>query len=50
MSKLREAKREDLRARLIAATRARMEKSGLTGLRARDITSDAGALYGVRRP
>jgi AcrR family transcriptional regulator len=47
MSKLREAKREDLRARLIAATRARMEKSGLNGLRARDITTDAGCALGA---
>jgi AcrR family transcriptional regulator len=47
MSNLRETKREDLRARLIAAAKARMEASGLTGLRARDITSDAGCALGA---
>jgi AcrR family transcriptional regulator len=47
MSKLRETKREDLKARLIAATKARMEVSGLSGLRARDITSDAGCALGA---
>jgi AcrR family transcriptional regulator len=47
MSSLRETKREDLKARLIAAAKARMEASGLTGLRARDITSDAGCALGA---
>jgi AcrR family transcriptional regulator len=47
MSSLRETKREDLRARLIAAAKARMETSGLTGLRARDITSGAGCALGA---
>ena len=47
----REAKRADLKDRLVAAARARIEKNGLKGLRARDITADAdcalGALYNV---
>jgi AcrR family transcriptional regulator len=47
MSGLRETKREDLKARLIAAAKARMETSGLTGLRARDITSGAGCALGA---
>ena len=46
MAGKREAKREDLKARLIAATRARIEQSGLAGLRARDITKDAGCALG----
>ena len=47
MSGLRDAKRQDLRTRLTAAAKARMERSGLAGLRARDITSDAGCALGA---
>lgn len=42
-------RRENLRARLIEAAEARIRSSGLSGLRARDVTADAhcalGALY-----
>lgn len=47
MGAVRDARREDLRARLIAAAKARMQASGLSGLRARDITSDAGCALGA---
>jgi len=40
------AKREALRTRLIDAAEQRMKANGLTGLRARDITSDAGCALG----
>lgn len=39
-------KRDALRARLIEAAEKRMEVNGLTGLRARDITKDAGCALG----
>ena len=39
-------KREALRDRLIEAAEKRMEVNGLTGLRARDITKDAGCALG----
>jgi AcrR family transcriptional regulator len=42
----RELKREDLRARLIEAARARIAEHGLAGLRARDVTQDAGCALG----
>lgn len=47
MGAVRDAKREDLKARLIAAAMARMAESGLSGLRARDITSGAGCALGA---
>jgi AcrR family transcriptional regulator len=43
----RETKREDLRARLVAAARARIAAMGLAGLRARDVTADAGCALGA---
>jgi AcrR family transcriptional regulator len=46
MAGKREAKREDLRERLIGAATSRMRDNGLAGLRARDITSDAGCALG----
>lgn len=46
MAGKREAKREDLRERLIGAATSRMRENGLAGLRARDITSDAGCALG----
>lgn len=42
----REMKREDLRGRLIEAARGRIIADGLPGLRARDITQDAGCALG----
>lgn len=47
MTAKRDAKREDLRSRLIEAAQARIEASGLAGLRARDITADAGCALGA---
>ena len=46
MAGKREAKREDLRERLIGAATSRMRDNGLAALRARDITSDAGCALG----
>ncbi|WP_275786001.1 TetR/AcrR family transcriptional regulator [Pararhizobium gei] len=46
MSGRREEKREDLRARLIEAARNRIAADGLTNLRARDVTQDAGCALG----
>jgi AcrR family transcriptional regulator len=43
----RAAKREDLKARLIEAAQARIRASGLQGLRARDVTADAGCALGA---
>lgn len=43
----REEKRENLRGRLIAAARSRIAASGLPGLRARDVTADAGCALGA---
>ena len=43
----REEKRDDLRERLVAAATARIARSGLAGLRARDVTSDAGCALGA---
>jgi AcrR family transcriptional regulator len=43
----REEKREDLRGRLIEAATARIIAGGLKGLRARDVTSDAGCALGA---
>lgn len=40
------AKRDALRAKLIEAAEKRMRTNGLTGLRARDITKDAGCALG----
>jgi AcrR family transcriptional regulator len=42
----RDLKRDDLKARLIAAARNRMTRSGLSGLRARDIADEAGCALG----
>ncbi|MER0238416.1 TetR-like C-terminal domain-containing protein [Fulvimarina sp. MAC8] len=42
----RQAKRDDLKARLIAAARERIESQGVRNLRARDITQDAGCALG----
>lgn len=39
-------KREDLKARLIEAARARIAENGLANLRARDVTQDAGCALG----
>jgi AcrR family transcriptional regulator len=47
MTANRDARRQDLRERLIRATEARIESSGLGGLRARDITADAGCALGA---
>lgn len=51
MSGKREEKREELRTRLIEAAESRIAGSGLSELRARDVTADAecalGALYNV---
>ena len=47
MTAKRDAKREDLRGRLIEAAQARIQSSGLAGLRARDITADAGCALGA---
>ena len=46
MAGKREAKREDLRQRLISAARDRIAANGLAGLRARDVTQDAGCALG----
>lgn len=46
MAGRREEKREDLKARLIEAARERIARDGLTNLRARDITQDAGCALG----
>lgn len=46
MSGKREAKRADLKARLISAASRRIEESGLANLRARDVTADAGCALG----
>ena len=42
----REEKREGLKAALIGAAQARIREHGLAGLRARDVTADAGAALG----
>lgn len=47
MAGIRELKRENLKARLVAAARARIAASGLAGLRARDVTADAGCALGA---
>lgn len=44
---IREERREDLRKRLIEAALARIEAGGLRGLRAREITADAGCALGA---
>jgi len=53
MSENRDRRREQLRARLVGAARARIAENGLAGLRARDVTRGAdcalGALYTVFR-
>ena len=46
MAGKREMKREDLKARLIEAARNRIILDGLTRLRARDVTQDAGCALG----
>lgn len=46
MTEKREAKREDLRSRLIEAARNRIAADGLAALRARDVTQDAGCALG----
>ena len=43
----RSDKREDLKIRLIQAAEARIRASGLQGLRARDVTADAGCALGA---
>jgi AcrR family transcriptional regulator len=47
MTGRRAAVREDLTQRLLIAATARIERHGLAGLRARDITSDAGCGLGT---
>lgn len=47
MTAKRDAKREDLKGRLVAAAEAHIQSSGLGGLRARDITADAGCALGA---
>jgi AcrR family transcriptional regulator len=47
MTPRRTAKREDLKDRLIEAAQARIRASGLQGLRARDVTADAGCALGA---
>jgi AcrR family transcriptional regulator len=47
MKTRRDARREDLKARLIGAAEARIRASGLAGLRARDVTADAGCALGA---
>jgi AcrR family transcriptional regulator len=47
MAGKRAEKREDLKARLIAAARRRIEATGLASLRARDVTADAGCALGA---
>jgi AcrR family transcriptional regulator len=46
MAGRRQAKRDDLRQRLIAVARDRIALHGLAGLRARDVTQDAGCALG----
>ncbi len=46
MAGKREEKREDLKARLIEAARNRIIRDGLSSLRARDVTQDAGCALG----
>lgn len=46
MAGKREEKREDLKARLIEAARNRIAVDGLSSLRARDVTQDAGCALG----
>jgi AcrR family transcriptional regulator len=46
MAGKREEKREDLKARLIEAARNRIAVDGLSNLRARDVTQDAGCALG----
>lgn len=46
MSEKRDAKREDLKSRLIEAAKTRIEAEGLASLRARDVTQDAGCALG----
>ena len=46
MAGKREIKREDLKARLVEAARNRIAEHGLAGLRARDVTRDAGCALG----
>lgn len=47
MTTIRDARREDLKGRLVKAAEARIQSSGLGGLRARDITADAGCALGA---
>ncbi|MFA6155334.1 TetR/AcrR family transcriptional regulator [Mesorhizobium sp.] len=47
MTAKRFARREDLRSRLIEAAQSRIQSSGLAGLRARDVTADAGCALGA---
>ena len=42
-----EAKRDDLRVRLVDAAEARIAEQGLRGLKARDVTADAGCSLGT---
>lgn len=46
MENKRDAKRNDLRKRLIDAAEARILAQGLSGLKARDVTADAGCALG----
>ncbi len=43
----RDLKREAMKAKLISAAKARIESSGLSSLRARDVTEDAGCALGA---
>src|SRR4051794_19590727 len=47
MTMKRNAAREDLKARLVKAGQSRIQSSGLGGLRARDVTADAGCALGA---
>lgn len=47
MASLRETKREDLRQRLINAAEAQIADKGLKGLKARDVTAEAGCALGA---
>jgi AcrR family transcriptional regulator len=47
MTAKQKARRENLKERLIEAAEARIRASGLQGLRARDITADAGCALGA---
>ena len=47
MKTKRDIRRADLKARLTAAAEERIKSSGLAGLRARDITADAGCALGA---